>query len=423
MRLNLNNISINLKIIYKKKGCKIMLKVKVIGVGAAGNKAAIKLMKEGEFSSKDTMLINSTRKDIPDEFADTAVILSAANNGLGGCGKERDMGRGLILRDMRTGNIAFDDFLDQETNIAIVVASTEGGTGSASAPVIAQYIKEVCHIPVIVCLFFGFNTDVRGMQNSIEICRELPDNVGVIGISNQKFLEQANNNRIKAEQLANQKFCDIVRIITGKDLVPSSQNIDDTDLFKLVTTEGYLIIEEINDISKVKNQKQLNEIIRETMDNSVLVDSDGGAKRIGVVYDAPQSVIDNLECDSSFICEKYGTPYEMYTHIQNSDKGGLYWITAGMNLPIKEIQDIYQNYMNTSKEVNKDKDAFFESIMSLNGIPEDKSFNMLSFKKDPARTVEEKDAFFGKFGFSTPRKANNSQQKNSEGVKDSKKEY
>lgn len=400
-----------------------MLNVKIIGVGAAGNKAAIKLMKEGDFSSKNTMLINSTRKDIPDEFVDNAVILSStANNGLGGCGKERDMGRGLILRDMRTGNIDFDGFLGQETNIAVIVASTEGGTGSASAPVIAKYIKDVCHVPVIVCLFFGFNTDVRGMQNSIEVCRELPDNVGVIGISNQKFLEQANNNRIKAEQLANQKFCDIVRIITGKDLIPSSQNIDDTDLFKLVTTEGYMVIEEVTDISKVKNQKQLNEVIRETMDNSVLVDPDGGAKRIGVVYDASQSVIDNLDCDSSFICEKYGTPYEMYIHIQNSDKGGLYWITAGMNLPIKEIQDIYQNYMNTSKEVNKDKDAFFESIMGMNGIPEDKSFNMLSFKKDPARTVEEKDAFFGQFGFSPTRKANAPQQKN-EGAKDSKKEY
>ena len=41
-----------------------MLRLKVIGCGAAGNKAAISLI-DDFFDSKDVLLINSTAKDIP----------------------------------------------------------------------------------------------------------------------------------------------------------------------------------------------------------------------------------------------------------------------------------------------------------------------------------------------------------------------
>ena len=44
-----------------------MLNLKVIGAGAAGNKAAITLIGKG-FDKKNVTLINSTSKDIPEEY-------------------------------------------------------------------------------------------------------------------------------------------------------------------------------------------------------------------------------------------------------------------------------------------------------------------------------------------------------------------
>ena len=160
-----------------------MLKIKVIGCGAAGNKAAIELHKKG-FDLKNITLINSTSRDIPADYKNNSIIFGASNETLGGCGKERNVGKALLLKDLKTGSIDIDSIVDPDTNVCIIVSSTEGGSGSGVIPILAKYIVEVIGVPVITCLFFGFNTDVRGMGNSVELCQEINSNYGVIGISN-----------------------------------------------------------------------------------------------------------------------------------------------------------------------------------------------------------------------------------------------
>ena len=373
-----------------------MLNLKVIGAGAAGNKAAITLAENG-FNLNDITLINSTSKDIPEKYKDIAIIFGSGADTLGGCGKERDVGKKLILQDLKMGTISLDGIADPDTNAVVIVSSTEGGSGSAVTPIIAKYIREVLGIPVIICLFFGFNTDVRGMQNSIEISQELSDNYGVIGISNYKFLTQSNGNTIKAEMLANEQFCRIVDIIRGYCIIPGNQNIDDTDLFKLVVTPGYMCVETAN-ISKIKNIEQYNKAIDAAFDDSVLVDcSERGAKRIGVIYDIPEEISDFVDFNSINIQSKYGIPYEMYTHIQHTSHGAsVTWICAGLPLPINEVREIYENYLKASAEVNKSKDSFFDTVSELRGNQEDGMFNMLSIKKQS--NTKAKSSFFAEFG-------------------------
>lgn len=372
-----------------------MLNLKVIGAGAAGNKAAISLIKAG-FNKNDVTLINSTVKDIPDEYKDNSIIFGQNSNSLGGCGKERDKGKELILQDMKNGKITLDNIADPDTNAVIIVSSTEGGSGSAATPVISKYIKDVLGIPVIVILFFGFNTDVRGMQNSIEICQELQDNYGVIGISNAKFFDIANKNTIKAEQLANSQFVKIVKILSGKDIIPGTQNIDDTDLFKLIVTPGYMMVETAS-INKIKNTDQYNNAIMKSIDESTLIDcSDKGSKRIGIIYDVNSSMYDCIDLSASVIKEFYGTPYELFTHVQTStDQNTVTWIATGLPLPIKEIEEIYKAYQESSNSVNKNKDTFFDNVFEMKGNQEDEMFNMLSRKEEKKMS---KASFFADFG-------------------------
>lgn len=375
-----------------------MLNLKVIGTGAAGNKAAISLIEKNGFNKDFVTLINSTPKDIPDEYKDNAFIFGSKDR-LGGCGKERTIGKELFVKDLRNGVISLDNIASPDTNAVVIVSSTEGGSGSATTPIIAKYLKEVVGIPVIIVLFFGFNTDVRGMQNSIEICQDLQEDYGVIGISNAKFLNLTNNNTIKAEQMANKRFCDIIDIISGRYLAPGSQNIDDTDLYKLVCTPGYMMIENSN-ISKIKNVDQYNKVIQSTIDTSTLIDcSIRGAKRIGVIYNISEQMTDCVDMAAHVIKDTYGIPYEMFTHVQPSDKESVTWIATGMPLPIKELKDIYNNYLTTSEAVKKDKDSFFDEVAEMKGNKIDSMFNMLTSKPD---TTKAKASFFADFEEDVP---------------------
>lgn len=375
-----------------------MLKFKVIGCGAAGNKAAICLHESG-FDINNIMLLNSTSRDIPDGYKNNSIIFGSSNTTLGGCGKEREVGKSLILRDMKAGRISFDSILDPDTNAVIIVSSTEGGSGSAVTPIIAKYIREVIGTPVITVLFFGFNTDVRGMQNSIEICQELSDSYGVIGISNAKYLDEANGNKIKAEQLANKEFCNIVRTLSGQDIKAGSQNIDDTDLYKLVVTPGYMCVGSTT-LKGVKNIDMFNKAVNTAIDESRLVETTvKSAKRIGAIFNIPDSMSDSVDYNADALSQRYGTPYEMFIHIQNADDNpSVSWIAAGMDLPIDEVKEIFENYKAASASVRKTKDDFFAAIQNFSGNQEDGMFNMLSDAKKDATSKAAKNSFFSEYG-------------------------
>jgi cell division GTPase FtsZ len=341
-----------------------MMNVKVIGTGAAGNKAVIELISSYGFDPKDTVLINSTDRDIPEPYRKDAIIFGKTNERhLGGCGKERTIGSRLFIDDINNDRIDIKSIVDSNTNLVIVAASTEGGTGSSTAPIISRILNEAVRIPVIMVLFFGFNTDARGMQNTIEICQEIGNKYGVIGISNEKFLEDANNNRSRAEHLANKEFCEIVKTIAGHGMIASNQNIDRTDLFKLVATPGYMCIGSAN-IKNAKNTGMINAAIKNAIDNTKLVDHSGKtAKRIGLIFNIPEDMEDNIDINGSELISKFGTPYEMYTHIQHTESNPyIKWIVAGMNLPIDHVRGIVDTYKETAASINKGKDSFFDII-------------------------------------------------------------
>lgn len=373
-----------------------MLNLKVIGAGAAGNKAAIDLVAAG-FDAKNVTLINSTLKDIPSDFKNSAILFGQNSDSLGGCGKEREIGKKLFITDFKLGTVSLDNIADPNTNAIVIVSSTEGGSGSAATPIIAKYISNCLAIPVIVVLFFGFNSDVRGMQNSIEICQELPEDATIIGICNSKYLAEAGNNKIKAEKLANQEFVNIVRILGGYDVVESSQNIDDTDLYKIVSTPGYMMVGSTS-IKSVKNIDQFNKTIEEAIDQSKLMDpNDKGAKRIGTFFDISEQMKDNVDYSCPVLQTEYGVPYESYTHVQEEGKNTVTWIVSGLPMPIDQVTEIYNNYMEQSNQVNKSKDDFFSVVGSFQGNAQDNMFNMLSTNRK-AVPVQSKAAFLSEFG-------------------------
>ena len=66
----------------------------IIGLGAAGNKAVIKTIELEVVKPAYAVLINSTEKDIPDQYKDNSIIIG---NSLKGCGKERKVSKDAMI--------------------------------------------------------------------------------------------------------------------------------------------------------------------------------------------------------------------------------------------------------------------------------------------------------------------------------------
>ena len=304
----------------------------------------------------------------------------------------------MIIHDEDNGIRALDKMVDPYADVVIVCGSTEGGTGSASVPMISKYISSVLKQPVIACLFFGFNDDARGMQNSIEVCQELPENVGVISICNSKFLTYTNGNKLKAEELANHQFVSIVRTLSGKSIYEASQNIDDTDLKKLITTPGYMTVMSAN-ITGAKSPEQVEKKINDSFIDTKSMDSPSkSAKRIGVIFDVKQDN-PNADYQCKIFKDLYGTPYELFLHVQHV--GSLETVTciaAGQKMPIDEVKEIFEEYKRTSSEINKSRDDFFDTLNSFKGNAEDSMFNMGLNRNNNGPSEADRNAFFKEFG-------------------------
>ena len=106
------------------------LKTKVIGIGAAGNKAAINVIESGVLDRKDVLLLNTTRKDIPTEYQQDEFIEFGSARG---CGKDRDLAKQFMAETISTDKDFqeyLNHFIEGDEKFITIVSSTEGGTGS-----------------------------------------------------------------------------------------------------------------------------------------------------------------------------------------------------------------------------------------------------------------------------------------------------
>lgn len=370
---------------------------RLIGLGAAGNKAAICAVENNIMNITQTMLINSTLKDIPAEYQNKeGSIVYQLFGAYGGCGKERQMSYGLLEETLKRDILNLDDFLNigeaDEAELVIIVSSTEGGTGSGSAPLIANYIRNVYGIAVHVFGIAGFEDDVRGMRNTVDFFKEMSEDFTVECIKNSKFLSECNGNRIKAEKKANEEFCKKISVLMGLQIRDSDHNIDPTDLLKLSTEEGYMIIETCVFDDKIKNSEQFRQAVVDTFDKSKALDVDTESiSKLGVIMNVKQESTDYIDY-RDVIVDRFGVPYETYEHIQSESTMPEFiaFICAGLKMPTDEVETTYKNYEAAADRVNRDSDTFFSTIREKQIDPDDDVFNLKSKKE---KTIDKNDFF------------------------------
>lgn len=367
----------------------------ILTVGAAGNKAGIELIEQGVIPESKVLLINSTMRDIPDKYRHLGVCYEEGS----GCGKQRNLAAELCLQSIKEGELGkrLDSFINPNDDQALIISSTEGGTGSGSTKILAKYITQVLGLSVHCFAFTGFNTDSRGLQNTIEYFQDMSSDYIVQAISNKKFLNEFNNIP-KAEKAANLEFVERVKILIADGIVDSEQNIDETDMYKVTSTPGYMISGKIL-LNKIKNIDQFNKAIINMIDENKSLETDKSVKRLAVFLNINESTRDHIDYSFNIFKERYGTPYEIFTHIQYDDSQPEYvsFIASGMNMPLEEVKDVYKKYTEESEKVNKKKDDFFSFASGLRGNEEDSMFNMNTRKSSTSNIEQNKDSFFNEF--------------------------
>ena len=382
------------------------LKVKVIGIGAAGNKAAAQLIKNKVLERSQVILLNSTDRDIPAEYR-TDLFIKFGDTG--GCGKIRSLAKNLMLEALQSGTIPIDQFIDGDEKFFVIVTSTEGGTGSGASPVLGEYLQSITTnesnpngVPVHMIAFTGFEDDVRGLKNTVDWFNELNENFIVQAISNKKCLQYCDGNRRKAEEYANQIFADRVSILTGMHINPSDSNVDNMDLFRLNSTPGYMTVEKIM-LQKIRDQEQFNSSVAEALDRSVSLETEPSVKRLGVIIDASARIQAVIDESYKVIKKVYGEfPYDIFRHKQESgNEDSVSIIVSGMKMPIDEITAVCNKFKKAMEYTDSGKDAFFGKTGAMNtniGNIDTAGFSGSSVGKNKEQMTLNKNAFFAKYG-------------------------
>lgn len=337
---------------------------KFIGTGAAGNKSVINAIENNIISIEDALLINTTLIDIPQEYHNISIKIGGIR---GGCGKERNVAKELTIESLKDNTLEkLDHFFDPIDETVFIISSTEGGSGSGSVPIIAEYIKNVHNLNIHIIGFTGFEDDARGLRNTVEFFEDLSEDYIVEIISNKKFLEEANDNRLKAQELANTELYNRLSVILGQDLVKSDNNIDETDLYKVTNTPGYLSVEMISLGRNLKNVEQFNKIVSQTLDNTKSIDIiNPGVKRIAIILNIKEETKNKIDYSFDIIKDRYGYPFELFLHVQSeNDIEFINLILSGMKLPITEVKEIDKKYHETLSMINTNKDDFFDVMSS-----------------------------------------------------------
>lgn len=351
------------------------MKTLLIGIGAAGNKAVANAVEMNMIDVEDTMIVNSTSKDFPQDYQGIKVTLTDGNTG---CGKERSIAREYARKALADGKFNIDNIGNYLA--VIIVTSVEGGTGSGSTPLIAKYFNQVCNRNVHIIGFTGFEEDVRGLSNTVEFFKEIDPAIIVQTISNASFMNQAGGNKLQAEKLANKEMASRISVVTGRDFISGSQNIDDTDILKLANTSGYMTVEKKYFNKSLETREDFDKIVKNMIYNSASVKSNNPqATRLGIILNISPSSEDAIDYSFTMLKDHYGHSFEFFHQIQwDGEKEYIAYIASGMKMPIDEIQVIYDKFVKEMEVMNSKSDEFFSKINGLDTATNASKFDMIT---------------------------------------------
>ena len=230
-------------------------RIKVIGVGGAGNNAVNRLIESG-LQGADFIVVNTDLQDLARSKARTRIQIGAElTKGLG-AGADPNIGKKAAEADVEAIRAALRD-----TDLLFIASGMGGGTGTGAAPVVAKIAKEMEILTVaVITLPFGFEGHLR-MTNALTGVEELKKSVdSLITIPNDKIAKVVPKGASfkDALKVADEVLRQGIRGITELIIKPSLINLDFADVKTTLKGRGLAHM----GIGVAKGEKRIYEAVR-----------------------------------------------------------------------------------------------------------------------------------------------------------------
>ena len=230
-------------------------KIKVIGVGGAGNNAVNRLIESG-LKSAEYVVVNTDNQALARSKASNRIQIGVKlTKGLG-AGADPNVGRAAAEENKEAIQNALKD-----TDLLFITAGMGGGTGTGAAPVIAKIAKEMKILTVaVVTLPFTFEAK-RRMDNALNGVEELRKCVdSIITIPNDKIREVVPKGTSfpEALQVADEVLRQGIRGIAELIVKPSLINLDFADVKTTLKGRGLAHM----GIGVAKGEKRIFDAVR-----------------------------------------------------------------------------------------------------------------------------------------------------------------
>lgn len=230
-------------------------KIKVIGVGGAGNNAVDRLIESG-LKSAEYVVVNTDNQALLRSKATKRIQIGVElTKGLG-AGADPALGKAAAEENKEAIQEALKD-----TDLLFITAGMGGGTGTGAAPVIAKIAKDLKILTVaVVTLPFSFEAK-RRMDNAMAGIEELSKFVdSIITIPNDKIRQVVPKGMSFADSLkvADEVLRQGIRGIAELIVKPSLINLDFADVKTTLKGRGLAHM----GIGVAKGEKRISDAVR-----------------------------------------------------------------------------------------------------------------------------------------------------------------
>ncbi|AEF96895.1 cell division protein FtsZ [Methanotorris igneus] len=247
-------------------------RILVVGCGGAGNNTIDRLMEIG-IEGAETIAINTDKQHLEAIKADKKILIgSTLTRGLG-AGGYPEIGR----KAAELAKNVLEDVL-KGADLVFVAAGMGGGTGTGSAPVVAEIAKENGAV-VIGVVTYPFKIERARLKKADEGIERLTESCDtVIVIDNNKLVDLVPNLPMNdAFKVADEIIAQAVKGITETISVPSLINIDYADV-KAVMTDGGVAMIGVGEVDSDSKGDRVQTVVKETLECPLLDIDYKGAK-------------------------------------------------------------------------------------------------------------------------------------------------
>lgn len=272
-------------------------KIMVIGTGGAGCNAVNRLANMG-ISGAQLVAVNTDKQHLAMVHDELTKILigKSVTRGLGAGGYPE-----IGAKAAEVSRSSLEEVLSN-VDMLFISCGMGGGTGTGSAPIIAEIAKEQGAI-VIAIVTYPFALEKARLikaEEGIEALRQVTDTVVVI--DNNRLVELVPNLPIQdAFKVADEVIARTVRGITETITQPSLINLDYADVRSVMSSRGLSVIA----VGESKSVDKVNEVVEDTLKNALLdVDIAGATGALIHITGGPELTLGEANAVGEMLTEK-----------------------------------------------------------------------------------------------------------------------